>query len=33
MFELEGNPEVLKKLYQKGLGQRTAEGFGMCEVL
>jgi len=33
IFELEGNPEVLKKLYQKGLGQRTAEGFGMCEVL
>lgn len=33
IFKLKGNPEVLKKLYQKGLGQRTAEGFGMCEVL
>ena len=32
IFELEGHPEVLKKLYQKGLGQRTAEGFGMVEV-
>jgi len=32
IFELEGQPEVLKKLYQKGLGQRTAEGFGMVEV-
>ena len=33
IFELEGQPEVLKKLYQKGLGQRTAEGFGMVEVI
>ncbi len=32
IFELEGEPEVLKLLYQKGLGQRTAEGFGMVEV-
>ena len=32
IFELKGHPEVLKKLYQKGLGQRTAEGFGMVEV-
>jgi CRISPR-associated endoribonuclease Cas6 len=33
IFEVEGKPEVLKLLYQKGLGQRTAEGFGMIEIL
>ncbi|NPB05419.1 MAG: CRISPR-associated endoribonuclease Cas6, partial [Aquificae bacterium] len=32
-FELEGPPEVLKNLYRKGLGQRTAQGFGMIEVI
>ncbi|GEM_PF-1069578 len=33
IFEVEGKPEVLKLLYQKGLGQRTAEGFGMVDVM
>jgi len=32
LFELEGPSEVLKLLYQKGLGEKTAEGFGMVEV-
>jgi CRISPR-associated endoribonuclease Cas6 len=31
-FILKGNEEVLKALYFKGLGQRTAEGFGMVSV-
>ena len=31
-FILKGNEEVLKILYYKGLGQRTAEGFGMVSL-
>ena len=31
-FILKGDEEVLKALYYKGLGQRTAEGFGMVSI-
>jgi CRISPR-associated endoribonuclease Cas6 len=33
IFELEGNSEILKMLYRKGLGEKTSDGFGMVEVI
>lgn len=32
-FEVEGDPEDLNFLYQKGIGLRTGQGFGMVEIL
>ncbi len=33
LFELSGDPEDLKELYQNGIGFRRAQGFGFVEVV
>lgn len=33
LFKLKGDPEDLQILYQKGIGLRTGQGFGMVEVV
>lgn len=32
-FEINGNKELLKSIYQMGLGSRRSSGFGMFEIL